>query len=93
MLGHGHYVGPLKHLQGEPALLMRSEKPGIVLAQFDDLDRFDGDKAPRLAFGWHEFREEDFKYDDCEEPAVGSFRWELLIIGIAVLWAIVISLL
>ena len=89
---HGYYVGPLEHLEGEPALLMKSEKPGIVLAQFDDLDRFDGEKAPRLAFGWHEFIEGDFEYDDYEEPVAG-FRWEFVVIGCALLWAIVVSLL
>lgn len=41
-------------LRGETALVRPSNKPGIVLAQFDNLT------LEHLAFGWHEFPEASF---------------------------------
>lgn len=63
MTDHRRYVGPIKHLYGEMALV-RDESGYIVLAQFDnrDLTRSgkpidsDSDRpADALGYGWHPF--------------------------------------
>ena len=68
-LKHGKYVGPRKDLQGETALLQNDccisghETPDIIMAQFDDIDKFGHNTDERLAYGWHNFSETDFQID------------------------------
>lgn len=53
----GTYVGTSRPaLRGKHAIVMHTDTPGIVQAQFDD-------PATGLAYGWHRFFEGSFKYD------------------------------
>jgi len=56
---HGKYVGPLLHLRGETALLMRDESnPEWVKAQFDNL------KLPmELTHAWVQSHGRDWEID------------------------------
>jgi hypothetical protein len=73
----GTYVGPLKSLQGEKAMLRTDDGgPGMVLAQFNntalhhptnvelrpELYNPSHGKA-MLGYGWHPFRTSDFKVE------------------------------
>ena len=97
---HGEYVGEHIAWHGEKALLMKSETPGKVLAQFDNMTRFDGSCGePRLAFGLHEFDEDDFEVDEqYRMPAKGTFLlranvlfWSVVLGGL--LWSVAAAVL
>lgn len=58
----GTYIGPdvgLNVTAGQEALLRASDKPGVVLAQFDDFSM--QRNGVNLAYGWHEFPATDFQ--------------------------------
>lgn len=62
---HATYIGPACGWNLEPgatALIQTSDKPGIVLAQFDAFHLQRNGKD--LAYGWHEFPAEHFKVDE-----------------------------
>jgi hypothetical protein len=59
---HAEYIGPdcgWNVTKGMRALVRPSDKPGVVLAQFDDFNAARGGQD--LAFGWHEFPAEHFE--------------------------------
>lgn len=68
----GTYVGLLRHLHGQHALL-QEDNPNGYLVQFDarNLSRFGPDEpedsCQNLGFGWHFFWKNDFKLDCKEE--------------------------
>jgi hypothetical protein len=64
----GVYVGKVAHLRGERALVRFSDKPGQVMAQFDNPVSFSEanpyfDLAGTLNYGWHAFPASDFDID------------------------------
>ena len=65
---HGNYIGAdtgWNITKGMGALLRASDKPGVVLAQFDDF--YAQREGVDLAFGWHEFKEGEFAVDSSAE--------------------------
>jgi len=69
------YIGPKcgwNITPGETALIKPSEKPGVVLAQFDNvaLQRDGRD----VGFGWHEFPADQFKVTSEAESTSGLVR-------------------
>ena len=56
----GTYIGKIKELKGESAILMPDqENVHHILAQFDNLDKFSRTEND-YAFGWHKFSTTDF---------------------------------
>lgn len=60
----GTYIGPYKKAQGEKALLRRHTYDTLILAQFNNKDKF-----PYWAFGWTPFKRTDFEIEEItDEP-------------------------
>lgn len=73
MTKHATYIGPdcgWNVTKGLKALIMPSDKPGVVLAQFDDF--WVARSGRHLCFGWHEFPEGDFQLDNIEVNTLNS---------------------
>lgn len=69
MITHATYIGPRgawtwNPAHGDTALVRQSDKPGVVLVQFDNTKLERG--GEKLGFGWHEFPAEHFKPDAVE---------------------------
>ncbi len=60
------YIGPVKHLRGETALVQPYQK-GELLVQFYCIDLEDED-GNKLGFGWRVFPEACFEVDEDEKP-------------------------
>jgi hypothetical protein len=52
------YIGMKKPLRGKLALVREGEKPGTVLAQFNDMSLTYRNRT--MGYGWHEFKVEEF---------------------------------
>lgn len=75
VMSHATYIGPKcgwNITPGETALIKPSEKPGIVLAQFDNLALVRDSES--VAFGWHKFPADQFKVNSAAESTSGLRR-------------------
>ena len=85
----GRYIGLRENLYGESALVRRIGH-GVVLVQFDNLEKFSKDTPEQFAVGWTIFEESDFVIFDGEPEPVPPF----LTIGIVIVlvtWAAIIT--
>lgn len=82
---HGTYVGPLKHLQGEMALIDDDlpAKKNKVMVQFDNIE------SP-FGHGWHMFDKSDWRLDRTERMPkdINAGFWVLVIVLCGIAWAV-----